>query len=333
VYTPLVTVVTPTYNAAQFVARCVESVLAQTYARWELIVADDGSTDGTPDLVERYRDPRIRVLRLPHRGLRAGALAATYNAALAAGEGELVAVLEGDDFWPADKLEVQVAGFADPAVQLSWGAGAWVEVDEKLIEIQRLAPEGSGDVRLTTAELFQRLLREYVTSPSITVMARRSALDRIGGFRQDGSSHYVDFPTWLPLLATSPGVALWHDHLLGSWRRYPHQTTSRFGPRMRRERWRVVREVVKTLDTAALAQVGWTPELARANWAEWAIGCGRAALRAGRYARARRIHASVLARGPGIHYRAKGLGGLLSASAGMDLPGAWRRLRIKLRGR
>lgn len=330
---PLVTVVTPTFDAARFVQRCVESVLAQTYPRWELVVADDGSTDGTPALVERYGDPRIRVLRLPHRGVRAGALAETYNAALAAGTGELVAVLEGDDFWPPDKLEVQVAGFADPAVQLSWGAGAWVGVNGEPLEIQRLAPEGTGDVRLTRAELFQRLLREYVTSPSITVMVRRAALDRIGGFRQDGSSHFVDLPTWLPLLAKNPGVALWHDHVLGSWRRYPHQTTSRYGPRMRRERWRVVRDVVKRLDAEELGQVGWTPALARANWAEWVIGCGRAALRSGRYARARRLHAAVLARGPGIRYRAKALGGVVSASAGADLPGAWRKLRVRLRGR
>jgi glycosyltransferase involved in cell wall biosynthesis len=331
--TPLVTVVTATYNSAPFVRQCVESVLAQTYARWELVVADDGSTDGTADVAAGYGDPRIRVLRLPHRGLRAGALAATYNAALAASAGELVAVLEGDDFWPADKLEVQVRGFADPEVQLSWGAGEWVGEDGRLLEVQRFAPAGSGDRRLATGDLFRLLVREYVTSPSITVMVRRSALDRIGGFRQEGSSHYVDLPTWLPLLARNPGAALWHDHVLGSWRRYPHQTTSRYGFRMRRERWRVVREVVEALDAEALARVGWTPALTRANWAEWAIGCGRAALRAGRFDRARRLHAAVLRAGPGVHYRAKALGGLVSASTGVDLPGAWRALRVRLRGR
>jgi len=329
---PLVTIVAPAYRAARFVRQCVESVLAQTYPSWELVVADDGSDDGTPEIVESFRDPRIRVLRLPHRGLPA--LADTYNAALAAGTGRLVAVLEADDWWPADKLAVQVRGFEDlPTVQLSWGAGAWVDVEGRPLEVQRLAPEGSGDRRFSTDELFRLLLREYVTSPSITVMTRRSALERIGGFRQDGSSHYVDFPTWLALLARNPGAALWHDHVLGCWRRYPQQTTTRFGPRMRRERWRVVREVVKRLDADALQSVGWSPTLARANWAEWALGCGRAALKSGRHGRAWRLHAEVLRRGPSARHRAKALAGLAAAGLRVDLPGAWRRVRLRLRGR
>src|SRR5688500_377534 len=96
---PLVTIVTPAYNQKRYIAECVESVLAQTYPHWEQIVVDDGSTDGTPEIVESYRDPRIRCIRLPHRGL--AALGESYNTALAAARGELVAILEGDDLWPA----------------------------------------------------------------------------------------------------------------------------------------------------------------------------------------------------------------------------------------
>jgi glycosyltransferase involved in cell wall biosynthesis len=324
-----VTVVTATYQAAAFVRECVESVLAQTFRDWELVVVDDGSTDGTPELVEAYRDPRVRCVRLPHRGLRA--LAATYNAALAVGTGDLVAVLEGDDYWPADKLEVQVRGFDDPAVQLSWGAGYEVDPRGRVLCVSRDAPVDGVARRYDVGDLFRQLAREYVLSPSITVMMRRAALDRIGGFRQDGSPHYVDLPSWLHLLAENPGVALYHGHVLGCWRRHPSQTTNKHAHRLVRERWRVVRDVTAALAPATLRAIGWTPALDRLNRSRWTIACGRAALRAERFGRARRLHAAVLREGPGVTLRGKALSGLAGATLGIDLPTAWRKMRRSLR--
>ncbi len=322
---PRVTIVAPTFNAAPFIRQCVESVLAQSFRDFELVVADDGSTDGTPDIVESYRDPRVRCLRLPHRGLRA--LAQTYNAALAAGAGDLVAVLEGDDYWPSDKLEVQVRGFDDPSVQLSWGAGLEVDQQGRTLKVSRDAPVDGVDRRFANGELFRSLLRSYTLSPSITVMARRAALDRIGGFRQDGSAHYVDLPTWLLVLARNPGVALYHGRLVGFWRRHPAQTTSRHGYRLVRERWRVIRDVVATLDGEARAAIGWTEALARENRTRWCIGAGRAALRAGRFDRARRLHLEALRGAPSVPLRLRALAGVAASTARLDLPGAWRRLR------
>ena len=104
--TPRVTVLTATYNQAAFVRTCLESVLAQTMADWEMIVVDDGSDDGTPDLVRACRDPRVRVLGLDHAGI--GRLSDRYNQALERAAGPLVAVLEGDDWWPREKLAAQV---------------------------------------------------------------------------------------------------------------------------------------------------------------------------------------------------------------------------------
>jgi glycosyltransferase involved in cell wall biosynthesis len=322
---PRVTIVTPTYNVARYVRQCVESVLAQSFQDWELVVVDDGSSDGTPDIVESYGDPRVRCLRLPHRGLRA--LADTYNAALAVGTGDLVAVLEGDDYWPADKLEVQIPGFDDPVVQLSWGAGLEVDPDGRPLKVSRDAAVDGVDHRFATGDLFRSLLRTYVLSPSITVMARRGALDRIGGFRQDGSNHYVDLPTWLLVLARNPGDALYHGRLVGYWRRHPAQTTSRHAYALIRERWRVIRDVVATLDADARAKIGWTEALARENRARWCIGAGRAALRAKRFDRARRLHLEVLRGGPGVSLRLRALSGVAASAARLDLPGAWRRLR------
>ncbi|NUP54884.1 MAG: glycosyltransferase, partial [Gemmatimonadaceae bacterium] len=88
---PTVTIISPAYNQERYVAQCIESALGQTYPHWEQIFVDDGSTDGTRDVIARYRDPRIRLIALPHRGL--GALVESYNAALAGARGALDAIL------------------------------------------------------------------------------------------------------------------------------------------------------------------------------------------------------------------------------------------------
>src|SRR5262245_61272643 len=116
---PMVSIITPTYNHAEFLADCVESVLRQTFTSWEQIVVDDGSTDATPDVMARFRDPRIKYVRQQRCGLER--LAETYNRALAMCRAPLIAILEGDDTWPANKLEALVPAFVDEDVVLAYG--------------------------------------------------------------------------------------------------------------------------------------------------------------------------------------------------------------------
>src|SRR5688500_648199 len=91
---PRVSIISPVYNADRYIGACIDSVLAQTFTDWEQIIVDDGSTDQTEAVVRKYNDPRIRYVRLPHRGLPA--LAESYNVALRDARGALIAVLEGD---------------------------------------------------------------------------------------------------------------------------------------------------------------------------------------------------------------------------------------------
>ncbi len=101
---PKVSVVMPAYNAASFIGDAVESVLAQTYADWELIVVDDGSTDATHDTMHRYTDPRIVYLGQDNKGA-----AAARNAALEVASGEYVAFLDADDLYLPNALGDLVA--------------------------------------------------------------------------------------------------------------------------------------------------------------------------------------------------------------------------------
>ena len=99
---PLVSAIIPTYNRASLVSDAIESVLAQTYPHVETIVVDDGSTDGTMDVLRRYGD-RIQVISQPNAGP-----AAARNRGIAASHGGLIAFLDSDDIWLPGKLTRQV---------------------------------------------------------------------------------------------------------------------------------------------------------------------------------------------------------------------------------
>lgn len=211
----------PTYNHAAFVGEAIDSVLAQTLDAWELIVVDDGSTDGTLDIVRRRPDPRIRVLARDHAGLPG--LGAMYRAALESSTAPLLAVLEGDDSWPPDKLARQIADFDDPGVVLSYGAG-WL-IDEfgcRYGRVEPSFPEAARTNRPTGAIVPNLLFNNAILSP--TVVLRRSALDAIGGFWQPDGVPYVDHPTWL--LLAGEGAFAYHSSIVGSWRRHPAQWTT-----------------------------------------------------------------------------------------------------------
>src|SRR5437773_11740353 len=98
-YRPLVSVITPTYNQAAYLEVCLQSVVDQTYANWEQIVIDDGSTDSTLSIVKRFMDDRTKLVRREHVGIEG--LADAYNAGLSLANGELIAILDGDDVWPS----------------------------------------------------------------------------------------------------------------------------------------------------------------------------------------------------------------------------------------
>ncbi len=103
----VVSIITPTYNSAKFIADTIESVVNQTYQNWELIIIDDASTDATLNIVKKYlqTQPNIKLLK---NETNQGA-ASTRNRGIESAQGEYIAFLDGDDLWKPYKLELQLA--------------------------------------------------------------------------------------------------------------------------------------------------------------------------------------------------------------------------------
>jgi glycosyltransferase involved in cell wall biosynthesis len=167
----LVSALVPTFNQAQLVRQTLASIQAQTYQRLQIVVADDASTDGTPDVVAELarHDARIVLLRA---AVNAG-ITANCNRALAAARGEFAAWLGGDDLWLPTKIEQQLRVFAaDPRITL---AGTDVEVffdDGSPSHVVRCGVMSRGG----TLDDFVRASRHIPTS---AFMYRRSAMPEL----------------------------------------------------------------------------------------------------------------------------------------------------------
>lgn len=212
---PVVSIITPTFNHERYIRDCLESAIAQTDPRWEQLVIDDGSDDQTEAIVRSIEDPRIRYVRREHLGILH--LAASYNIALEMARGEFVAVLEGDDFWPADKIERQLPMFDRPEIVLAWGRAGIVTEDGQL---ERTVPKPTFIARMQERSPGESLRSLLTTNfiPAGTVMCRRDAVLRIGGFQQPEGIVTTDYPTWLALCRVGSFAAA--NEVLGFHRRH-----------------------------------------------------------------------------------------------------------------
>jgi GT2 family glycosyltransferase len=292
-----VTVLSATYQHAAFIGDCIRSVLAQSEQDWEMVVVDDGSEDGTPDIAESFRDPRIVVLRRQHEGV--DGLGGAYALAIARTRSPFVAILDGDDTWPATKLEDQLPLFEDPAVVLAYGSAGLL--DEKGCIYARYwhTPRGKVGNNDPVGSILPALVNvNFIVAT--TVMVRRCALKRIGGFVQPSGVPYVDHPTWLRLATI--GTFARSSQVLGYWRRYARQVTTRSWFETTPERASYLQAVaaeardVVTSDVMSSLTVSIRRDPARQR-EEVLIAHGRVALLDGRWRQAARVFTQLVKTG------------------------------------
>lgn len=181
---PLVTVIIPTRDRAGTIERAVRSVLGQTLGNLEIVVVDDGSTDGTRAVVESIDDRRLRYLFLEENRGAAGA----RNAGIEASAGTYIAFLDSDDEWLSEKLRTQIDGLEGSSGASAACSGYFLADD---------APEANRrQVKPPTPESWLgELLMGCRLSPGATLLARRDAFDEIGLF-DEAYPRYEDWD-WL----------------------------------------------------------------------------------------------------------------------------------------
>src|SRR5690349_4705242 len=179
---PLVSVIIPTYNRKTMLAEAVASVLAQSYRDFELIVVDDGSTDGTAEDLRARFDARVNVIEQTRRGV-----AAARNRGVGAARGEYIAFLDSDDFWLARKLERQMAFVLAARREISQTEDIWIRNGVRVNPMKKHR-KLSGDV-------FRASLELCLVSPSAVLMTRE-LFDGIGGF-DESFPLCEDYDLWL----------------------------------------------------------------------------------------------------------------------------------------
>jgi glycosyltransferase involved in cell wall biosynthesis len=192
---PTVSVVVPTYNRLHFLRPAVESVFAQSFCDWELIIADDGSDEETRAYLRALKRPQqIEVLWLQHSG-RPGA---ARNAALKQARGDFVAFLDSDDLWLPRKLERQMASL-HRWPQRQWSCTAFVLVGA---DGSPRADAGSGSQAALSGNISEKLLGQEVVIALPSVVVSRALLQRSGGF-DDELLVSEDEDLWLRLARLS----------------------------------------------------------------------------------------------------------------------------------
>lgn len=138
--TPLVSVIIPAFNAERFIAETIRSVIAQTYAQWELLIIDDGSTDKTREIITSYlSDPRIKYIFQANAGV-----SAARNKGIEMANGYYLAFLDADDLWAPNNLAVKMYAFTG---NIFWIYGDTIKIDETAKEVGS-EEAGTGDQML-----------------------------------------------------------------------------------------------------------------------------------------------------------------------------------------
>lgn len=160
---PLVSIITPLYNSEKYIAETIESVLAQTYSNWEMIIVDDCSKDNSTKIVEEYqkKDRRIKLYR---NEINKG-VSYTRNRAIDLSQGKYIAFLDSDDLWKKEKLEKQIKFMEEKNVVLSYTA------------YEKINEDGSkrGEVRVPDKLDYEELLKNCLIG-FLTAIYRKEEL-------------------------------------------------------------------------------------------------------------------------------------------------------------
>lgn len=264
-----VSVIIPIYNGSRFIERALASVAAQSQPAHELIVVDDGSTDGGTKLVEQFSQTYpLRLLHQPNRGQ-----SAARNHGIAQSTGDLIALLDQDDVWYLDHLAQLAAPFAtEQAIPLGWTYSNLDEIDEQGRLIKRRILDEAEAAHPKT-DLVACLRQDMFVLPSASLISRE-AFDAVGGF-DERLSGYEDDDLFLRLF--SAGYQnIYIESALSQWRIYSSSTSH--SPRMPKSRMIYARKLIDTFVESPARPGRYVQELIAPRFVKQAVAEARSAL-------------------------------------------------------
>lgn len=230
---PLFSVVMPAYNAAATLDRSIGSVLAQSFEDWELVITDDGSTDETRAICDRYAadDPRVKVETQPN-----GGTGAALNAGAQRARGEFIVQLGADDELLPDYCRVTASMMAaHPGFDI-YSSNAYRRFPDGSLRLYHTAPRFEREFSLTVDDLLDES-QIYGTAAIRTEIVRR-----VGGFRTE--FYNEDYDLWLRAMMAG-AKHIYTPEPLAVYTVVPGQKTS-FGIRMRQEDARVLEDAIRS---------------------------------------------------------------------------------------
>jgi glycosyltransferase involved in cell wall biosynthesis len=180
---PAVSIILPTYNRTRWLKIAIDSVFAQTFSDWDLVIADDGSSEETRDYLREIETRKLTVLWLPHSGNPS----VVRNAALSVASGRYIAFLDSDDVWSPRKLEQQLAAMqANSRSRWSYTACDRIDADGR-----PLPPPLQPKTAVRSGWIFEPLLALEASVAMPTLIAERSEIAAVGAF--DEQQRYGEF--------------------------------------------------------------------------------------------------------------------------------------------
>ncbi|PKP49342.1 MAG: hypothetical protein CVT95_03475 [Bacteroidetes bacterium HGW-Bacteroidetes-12] len=199
---PLVSIIIPCYNAEKYIAETIQSVINQTYSNWELIIVNDGSTDGSVTILKQFieKDNRIKLINKFNSGV-----SGTRNKGLEIAKGNFITFLDADDVWHTTNLEKKVNFLSSTDYDVVYSYCQMI--DEQSKPIDKLL-KGENDLKI---EDFLNLKANYNTAPS-GVVFKKEVLHKIGGFDVNLSNN-ADQDILIQALANGFKIGIIHEVL------------------------------------------------------------------------------------------------------------------------
>jgi GT2 family glycosyltransferase len=209
-----VSVIVPTYDRLPLLKQAIESVRAQVYSDWELVIVDDGSADGTIAFIAALADARIRLVPLTHQGN----VARARNAGLRVADGVYIAFLDSDDLWLPTKIGMQVAEMQRSNVRWSYTGYDLIDLEGHRVERR------AGTWRPLAGEIVRQVLTTEAAVAVSTLMAERNLLDSVGHFNEAPAMNLREDYELVLRLATAAAAGVL-DKPLVMIREHPGRTT------------------------------------------------------------------------------------------------------------